>query len=170
MGLSCFSLPFAIATVFQVQSVQDTLHCKATDAGSLSSRGEQCKVWRDQNQWCAQGGAAAADKQAAEGNQGGGRFRAIIDTVIGNLQLSITNVHIRFEVCLSFHPESFMPDVDVDSCSGNAEMARHCRTRHQCLAYLWLQDSPLRACHLTLWTRRATRPLSLIIPWISYAR
>ena len=29
---------------------------------------------------------------------GGGRFRAIIDTVIGNLQLSITNVHIRFEV------------------------------------------------------------------------
>lgn len=31
---------------------------------------------------------------------GGGRFRAIIDTVIGNLQLSITNVHIRFEVLL----------------------------------------------------------------------
>ena len=30
---------------------------------------------------------------------GGGRFKAIIDTVIGNLQLSITNVHIRFEVC-----------------------------------------------------------------------
>ena len=30
---------------------------------------------------------------------GGGRFRAIIDTVIGNLQLCITNVHIRFEVC-----------------------------------------------------------------------
>ncbi len=47
----------------------------------------------------AQGGAAAADTKAAEGNQGGGRFRAIIDTVIGNLQLSITNVHIRFEVC-----------------------------------------------------------------------
>lgn len=45
-----------------------------------------------------QGGAAASEKQAAEGGQGGGRFRAIIDTVIGNLQLSITNVHIRFEV------------------------------------------------------------------------
>ena len=29
---------------------------------------------------------------------GGGRLRGIIDTVIGNLQLSITNVHIRFEV------------------------------------------------------------------------
>lgn len=29
---------------------------------------------------------------------GGGRFRAIIDTVVGNLQLSITNVHIRYEV------------------------------------------------------------------------
>ena len=33
---------------------------------------------------------------------GGGRFRAIIDTVIGNLQLSITNVHIRYEVRLIY--------------------------------------------------------------------
>ena len=47
-----------------------------------------------------QGGAAAAEKQGSQSNQGGGRFRAIIDTVIGNLQLSITNVHIRFEVYL----------------------------------------------------------------------
>ena len=37
------------------------------------------------------------DKEEGE-DGGGGRFRAIIDTVIGNLQLSITNVHIRFEV------------------------------------------------------------------------
>ena len=28
----------------------------------------------------------------------GGRIRAMIDTIIGNLQLSITNVHIRYEV------------------------------------------------------------------------
>lgn len=31
---------------------------------------------------------------------GGGRLRAIIDTIIGNLQLSITNVHVRYEVGL----------------------------------------------------------------------
>lgn len=34
----------------------------------------------------------------------GGRLRAIADTVIGNLQLSITNVHIRFEVSQLFLP------------------------------------------------------------------
>lgn len=28
-----------------------------------------------------------------------GRFQAIIDTVIGNLQLVISNIHIRYEVC-----------------------------------------------------------------------
>ncbi len=56
----------------------------------------------DMHLWLGmQGGAAAAEKQTAEDGQGSGRFRAIIDTVIGNLQLSITNVHIRFEVGLS---------------------------------------------------------------------
>lgn len=35
--------------------------------------------------------------QEAE-KDGGGRLKAIIDTVIGNLQTSITNVHIRYEV------------------------------------------------------------------------
>lgn len=33
-----------------------------------------------------------------EAQSGGGRFRAIIDTVIGNLQLSVTNIHVRYEV------------------------------------------------------------------------
>ena len=34
------------------------------------------------------------------GGSGGGRLRAIIDTIIGNLQFSITNVHVRYEVGL----------------------------------------------------------------------
>ena len=29
---------------------------------------------------------------------GGGMFKGLIDTIIGNLQLSISNVHIRYEV------------------------------------------------------------------------
>ena len=40
--------------------------------------------------------------QEAE-KDGGGRLKAIIDTVIGNLQTSITNVHIRYEVSIT-HP------------------------------------------------------------------
>jgi len=39
--------------------------------------------------------------QEAE-KDGGGRLKAIIDTVIGNLQTSITNVHIRYEVRTDF--------------------------------------------------------------------
>lgn len=38
--------------------------------------------------------------QEAE-KDGGGRLKAIIDTVIGNLQTSITHVHIRYEVSAS---------------------------------------------------------------------
>ena len=38
---------------------------------------------------------------AADGGGGGGMFRGLIDTVIGNLRLSITNVHIRYEVRLA---------------------------------------------------------------------
>ena len=37
-------------------------------------------------------------EKQAEGGPSGGRLKAIIDTVIGNLQLSITNIHIRYEV------------------------------------------------------------------------
>ncbi len=38
------------------------------------------------------GGGAAADAKADEGF-----FKAYLETILGNLQLSITNVHIRFE-------------------------------------------------------------------------
>lgn len=33
-----------------------------------------------------------------KGAGGGGMFRGLIDTIIGNLQLSIGNVHVRYEV------------------------------------------------------------------------
>jgi Vacuolar sorting-associated protein 13, N-terminal len=38
------------------------------------------------------------EKQDAGKEGGGGFLRGMIDTVIGNLQLSITNIHIRYEV------------------------------------------------------------------------
>lgn len=41
--------------------------------------------------------AHVGDAKANDGG-GGGRLRAIIETIIGNLQLSITNVHVRYEV------------------------------------------------------------------------
>ena len=33
---------------------------------------------------------------------GGGMFRGLIDTIIGNLQLSIGNVHVRYEASALF--------------------------------------------------------------------
>ncbi len=37
--------------------------------------------------------------EKGEQQEGGGGFlRAMIDTIIGNLQLSITNIHVRYEV------------------------------------------------------------------------
>ena len=39
--------------------------------------------------------------KAAQEDGGGGFLRAMIDTIIGNLQLSITNVHVRYEVPIS---------------------------------------------------------------------
>jgi vacuolar protein sorting-associated protein 13A/C len=43
---------------------------------------------------------AAQGSSAAAGDAGGGgvgRFRALIDTIIGNLELKISNIHIRYE-------------------------------------------------------------------------
>jgi hypothetical protein len=53
--------------------------------------------------WVAQGRGGrtdAAGKEAA--SQGGGMFRGLIDIIIGNLQMSITNIHVRYEVCTTF--------------------------------------------------------------------
>ena len=44
---------------------------------------------------------AGKDAPAAAGAPGRGRMQAIADTIIGNLQFSITNVHIRYEVQLT---------------------------------------------------------------------
>ena len=46
--------------------------------------------------WMAQS-KDKAEAAAAGGGKGGGMFRGLVDTVIGNLRLSITNVHIRYE-------------------------------------------------------------------------
>jgi hypothetical protein len=40
---------------------------------------------------------------------GGGMFRGLIDTIIGNLQLSIANVHIRYEARLPTLPLPPLP-------------------------------------------------------------
>jgi vacuolar protein sorting-associated protein 13A/C len=43
----------------------------------------------------AQGSSAAADGGGGGGSVG--RFRALVDTIIGNLELKISNIHIRYE-------------------------------------------------------------------------
>ncbi|KAK9858457.1 hypothetical protein WJX84_002370 [Apatococcus fuscideae] len=77
-------------------SVESTGESTETDFEAAARDAKRRRVHEAEMAW-VEGGAAAAEKQTAEDGQGSGRFRAIIDTVIGNLQLSITNVHIRFE-------------------------------------------------------------------------
>lgn len=59
-------------------------------------------VQKQESQWVEEMGklletAAAASGGADDSGGGGGMLKAVIDTVIGNLQLSITNIHIRYE-------------------------------------------------------------------------
>ncbi len=57
---------------------------KSVDAAEMSWLQTHLKAGKD-------GGAAGTPP-------GRGRLQAIADTIIGNLQFSITNVHIRYEV------------------------------------------------------------------------
>ena len=58
---------------------------KSVDTAEMSWQQTHLKAGKD-------GGGAAG------GPPGRGRLQAIADTIIGNLQFSITNVHIRYEV------------------------------------------------------------------------
>jgi vacuolar protein sorting-associated protein 13A/C len=62
--------------------------------------------WLDELQSLEKQRSAPSSKEAkgADGGGGGAGFlRGLIDTIIGNLQLSITNVHVRYEDALT-HP------------------------------------------------------------------
>ena len=50
---------------------------------------------RKQEKLAAAASGAAASAEAKTGDEG--FFKAYLETVLGNLQLSITNVHVRFE-------------------------------------------------------------------------
>ena len=68
-----------------------------------------------------QGGAApsSAAVDAAPGGGGGGMLKAVIDTVIGNLQLSITNVHVRYEDAVTNPGRPFAVGWTLERISGN---------------------------------------------------
>jgi hypothetical protein len=74
--------------------------------------------------WVAEMEAMAdqQDKMKREGKeQGGGvggMLKAVIDTVIGNLQLSIANVHIRYEDALTNPEHPFACGITLDRISG----------------------------------------------------
>lgn len=66
------------------------------------------------------GGAGADGKQAAAGAPaGGGRLRAFIDTVIGNLELRISNIHIRYEDATSYPGHTFSIGLMLQEISGH---------------------------------------------------
>ena len=41
---------------------------------------------------------SSQDKSDGQKGGGGGMFKGLVDTIIGNLQLSISNIHVRYEV------------------------------------------------------------------------
>ena len=47
--------------------------------------------------------AATKGKAAVKEGQGPSGFQSFVETILGNLQLSITNVHIRYEVSMPPH-------------------------------------------------------------------
>lgn len=47
---------------------------------------------------CVEHGCQLQDKSDDQKGGGGGMFKGLIDTIIGNLQLSISNIHVRYEV------------------------------------------------------------------------
>ncbi|KAL4858517.1 Vacuolar protein sorting-associated protein 13C [Chlorella vulgaris] len=62
--------------------------------------------------------AASAEGKDKEKGGVGGMFKAVIDTVIGNLQLSISNVHIRYEDALTNPEHPFACGITLDRISG----------------------------------------------------
>lgn len=63
--------------------------------------------------------AALQEKSDGQKGGGGGMFKGLIDTIIGNLQLSISNIHVRYEVRHSSCPSciciiSPSPDVELE--------------------------------------------------------
>lgn len=59
----------------------------------------------------------AGDAGAAGGNVG--RFRALVDTIIGNLELKISNIHIRYEDSTSNPGHSFCIGVLLSEISAH---------------------------------------------------
>ncbi|KAK9827173.1 hypothetical protein WJX74_009221 [Apatococcus lobatus] len=99
-------------------SVESTGESTETDFEAAARDAKRRRIHDAEMAW-VQGDAAASEKQATEGGQGGGRFRAIIDTVIGNLQLSITNVHIRFEDNVSVPGMPLAAGLTIESLSSH---------------------------------------------------
>lgn len=59
----------------------------------------------------------------SKGGGAGGMFRALIDTIIGNLELHITNVHVRYEDTTSNPGHSFCIGVMLQEISGHTANA-----------------------------------------------
>ncbi|KFM29234.1 Vacuolar protein sorting-associated protein 13A [Auxenochlorella protothecoides] len=75
----------------------------ADDVDTAFQSSKRQRVQMHESQWLAELERLEKAKEKAEGGGtggglfGGGRLKNVIDTVIGNLQLSITNIHVRYE-------------------------------------------------------------------------
>lgn len=65
----------------------------------------------------AQDSSAAAEPDGRSGTVG--RLRALVDTIIGNLELKISNIHIRYEDATSNPGHTFCIGVLLSEISGH---------------------------------------------------
>lgn len=75
-----------------------------------------------------------------------GRLRALVDTIVGNLQLKITNVHVRYEDTTSNPGHSFCIGVvlqEISATTANEDWQSAFVTADALLTLrkVWLQES-----------------------------
>ncbi len=93
---------------------------------------------RDTNKPEASARFVSQEKSDGQKGGGGGMFKGLIDTIIGNLQLSISNIHVRYEVSQG----TYHAHLAVST-------ARHCACMHPLESVGILEQGDCLLCRMT---------------------
>lgn len=90
----------------------------AYQLAKLQRAGRQESRWVDELEQMETRGHAGQQPGDAAAGGGGGFLRGLIDTIVGNLQLSITNVHVRYEDDVTHRGHPFAFGLTLERVSG----------------------------------------------------